>query len=98
MSSPSPSDVTLADGRYELDVDGETAVAVFQRESGDDGDTLVFVHTEVPRDERGQGVASTLIEGALADVRDKGETIVPLCPYVAAYVRRHPDVQDLVAS
>ena len=44
----------------------------------------------------GQGIASGLIAGALVDVRNQGLKIIPECPYVAGYIERHPDLQDLV--
>ena len=80
--------------RFELEVDGETAYTVYQKQ----GDTLVFVHTEVPPDERGQGVASVLIGGALQRVREAGQKVVPLCPFVDAYMTNHPEEQDLLTE
>jgi len=60
------------------------------------GDVVTFTHTKVPRELEGQGIASDLIAGALADVRNQGLKIIPECPYVAGYIERHPDLQDLV--
>lgn len=78
---------------YELDVDGGTAVAAYRRE----GDVLSFTHTEVPEALEGQGVASRLVKGALADVRANGWRIVPLCAFVRHYVETHAETQDLLA-
>lgn len=80
--------------RYELEVGGKTAVAAYRR----DGATVTFTHTGVPHELEGQGVASRLVARALDDVRDRGLKIVAECPFVASYVRRHPEVQDLVAE
>ena len=77
--------------RFELHVDGGTAIAAYARE----GDRIVFTHTEVPQALEGQGVASRLIAGALAQVREAGLKVVPACAFVAAYPRRHPDAADL---
>ncbi|NIJ07429.1 hypothetical protein FHS31_001025 [Sphingomonas vulcanisoli] len=77
--------------RYELDVDGQTAIAAYHRE----GDVVVFTHTKVPDALQGQGIASRLIAGALADVRAKGLKIEPLCAFVAAYVARHPEAANI---
>lgn len=78
--------------RYELKVGERTAIAaVHQR-----GDTVVFTHTEVPPQLEGQGVGSRLMAGALSDVRQQGLKIVAECPFVARYVERHPEVQDLL--
>ena len=58
---------------------------------------VVFTHTEVAPEAEGMGVASALIRGALDDVRRQNEHAVPLCPFVAAYLKRHPEYADLVA-
>lgn len=81
------------ESRYELKVDGGTAIAAYERRDG----ALVFTHTQVPEALKGQGFASKLIDGALADVREKGLKVVPLCEFVACYFDRHPQEQDLLA-
>jgi predicted GNAT family acetyltransferase len=83
-----------AESRYEIEIDGQTAIAVYRR----DGDTFAFTHTVVPEALEGRGIASHLIKDALTDVRAKGGKIVPLCSFVAAYVERHPEERDLVAQ
>ncbi|NUR08395.1 MAG: N-acetyltransferase [Nocardioidaceae bacterium] len=60
------------------------------------GDTVVFTHTEVDPATEGQGVGSRLVRGALDDVRRRGVLMVPRCPFVKAYVERHPEYTDLV--
>jgi len=80
--------------RFELAVDGGTAIAAYLRE----GNTFVFTHTEVPEALEGQGIGSALIKGALAHVRAVGDRFVPQCPFVAAYADRHPEVRDLLAG
>lgn len=82
-----------AESQYELDVDGAVAVAAYQRRDG----ALVFTHTQVPSALEGRGIASQLIKGALDDARAQGLKIVPLCSFVAAYLERHPQEQDLLA-
>lgn len=79
--------------RYEIDVDGGLAIAVYQRR----GDTLAFTHTSVPADQEARGLGSALIAGALADVRRRGLKVLPLCPFVEGYMARHPDTADLLA-
>jgi predicted GNAT family acetyltransferase len=60
------------------------------------GGRVVMRHTEVDERFEGQGLGSRLIADALADVRARGLTVTPLCPFVAAYIRRHPEEADLV--
>ena len=82
-----------AEHEFELVVDGHRAVAAYQLE----GDTIVFTHTIVPKAIEGRGVASKLIRAALDSARDRELKVVPQCPFVAAYIKRHPDTQDLLA-
>ena len=81
-----------AEQEFTLDVDGETAVAAYQRE----GDTIVFTHTLVPPRIEGRGVGSRLIRGALDAARDQGLKVVPQCPFVRTYIDRHPEYRDLL--
>ena len=62
------------------------------------GPTVVFTHTEVDPKFEGQGIASTLVQGALDAVRASGRDVVAFCPYVKAWIARHPDYQDLLRS
>jgi len=56
----------------------------------------VFTHTEVDDDYEGRGLATILIEQALRETRDAGLRIVPKCPTVAAYVKKHGEYSDIV--
>lgn len=89
------SDITnnRAEGRYELTVDGQTAIAAYQQR----GDVIAFIHTEVPAALEGRGVASRLIAGALDDVRAQRLKVLPLCEFVAAHMQRHAETRDLLA-
>lgn len=80
--------------RYELTVGDELAFIDYQR----DGRTVFMTHAQVPPALRGGGIGSLLVAGALALVRERGERVVPLCPFVAHYIRRHPEAQDLLAA
>jgi predicted GNAT family acetyltransferase len=82
--------------RYELLVDGEPAGELVYRDRG--GGVLAFLHTEVDPNVRLRGLGSALVAGALDDARARGLRIVPLCPFVDAYVRRNPEYADLVAD
>jgi len=80
--------------RYELQAEGGLALAYYEPR----GDALVFTHTIVPEKLRGVGIASALIKGAIADVRRRGLKLVAQCPFVARYIERHPEEQDLLAD
>ena len=80
---------------YEIEADGEVAGVLVYR---DGGDVLTFVHTEVGDEWEGRGLGSRLVHDALDDVRARGLKIRPVCPFVAAYVRRNPEYEDLVSS
>jgi uncharacterized protein len=80
-------------GRYEARAaDRVLGLAAYRRQ----GDQVVFTHTEVDPDAGGSGVGSTLVRGALDDVRAHGLRVVPRCPFVRAWIERHPDYADLV--
>lgn len=62
------------------------------------GSRVIFFHTEIDPAFEGRGVGSRLAAGALDDVRARGLTMTPKCPFIAAYVKRHPAYADLVAE
>lgn len=78
--------------RYQAEVAGELAVAEYRRE----GATIVFTHTAVPEGLRGRGIADRLAQTALEEARTQGLAVVPVCPFFAAYIRRHPEFSALV--
>ena len=82
-----------AHSRYELRVDGEVAGQLVYRT---DGTRRTLVHTEIDPAFEGQGLGSHLAAGALDDARQRGFTVVPLCPFVTAYLRRHHEELDVV--
>ena len=82
------------ESRYEIHVDDVLAgFAVYV----DHGDLLSFDHTEVFDEYAGQGLAAILVTGALDDVRANGRRIKAECPYVARFLTKHEDYQDLVS-
>jgi uncharacterized protein len=97
VTEPTTATVTLDEPnhRYEIAVDGTVIGLIdFVRR----GDVLDFHHTEVAPSYEGRGFGAHLVGRALDDVRARGLTVRPTCSFVRAYVRRHPDVADLVAS
>jgi predicted GNAT family acetyltransferase len=93
-------EITVADQseerRYELLVDGEHAGELVYRDRG--GGVRALLHTEIapPRERRGLG--SALVAGALDDARARGLRIVPICPFVDAFVHSHPRYADLIVA
>jgi predicted GNAT family acetyltransferase len=90
----SPSEVrdNPARSRYELDVDGETAFALYRSAPG----VVTIFHTEVPRHLRERGIGSILARGVMQDIRAKGLKIIPRCGLVAAFIRENPEFEDLL--
>jgi predicted GNAT family acetyltransferase len=80
--------------RFELEVEGLLAVSTYRREPG----CVTFLHTEVPNALQGKGVGSELARGALVAVRKRGDKVVARCPFIAAFIQKHPEFQDLLAS
>ena len=80
--------------RFQTEIDGWRAFIQYRK----DADQIVYLHTEVPEALEGQGIGSRLAKTALEYARDHHLKVVPLCPFVAAYIRRHAEYAELVAS
>ena len=78
--------------RYDLAVDGHIAATYYAIADG----VITFIHTEVPPELGGQGIASKLIRGALDQVRAEGLKVIAQCPFVKAFIDKHADYQDLL--
>lgn len=61
-----------------------------------DGETITFIHTEVPATMEGQGIGGKLAKAGLEYARENGLKVVARCPFVASYLQRHPEYLDLV--
>jgi uncharacterized protein len=96
MSAQPPASVVhnAAQSRFEIALGDDTAVCDYQI----DGATMVLPHTWVPPAHEGQGIAAALAAAALDHARRSGMRVRPLCSYVAHYMRRHPETQDLLAE
>jgi predicted GNAT family acetyltransferase len=93
-----PYEVVVRDNpselRYEALVDGRMVGLIrYRQEPG----VVVLAHSEVDLDREGTGVGSELVRGALADIRARGLGMVPHCPFVIDYLRRHPEDLDRVS-
>jgi predicted GNAT family acetyltransferase len=82
----------VAAGRFEADVDGGVAHADYHLRDG----VMHIVYTEVPAVARGRGIAAAVVAAALAHAREQGLKVQPMCSYVRAYMRRHPEAADLL--
>ncbi|EAQ14646.1 GNAT family N-acetyltransferase [Maritimibacter alkaliphilus] len=80
-------------GRFVAVVDGHEAELTYSRTSA----TLIIAdHTGVPDALKGQGVGQALVEALIADARENGYRIIPLCPFVKAQYARHPEWSDVM--
>ncbi len=80
--------------RIETYVEGMLSKIDYQIEDG----RIYYYHTEVPPEQEGRGIASTMSAFALEYAREQGLGVVPLCPFVEAYIRRHPEYKSLVVA
>jgi uncharacterized protein len=78
--------------RFEVDLNGKTAAAYYTLSPG----VITFTHTEVPQEMSGHGIGSQLVRGALESARLQGLKVVPKCPFVSAYIAKHPEFNDLL--
>jgi uncharacterized protein len=83
------------ESRYELRLGGRlVGLAAYRRRNG----RIAFTHTEVEESCAGRGYGSRLAAAALDAARQEGLDVVPLCPFIAHYIERHPEYEQLVAS
>jgi len=79
--------------RFEVQLDGVIAFVDYRRTP----QALVLTHAEVPVALRGRGYGEVLVRAVLEQVAARGEKIVAQCPFIAVYIRRHPQFQSLLA-
>jgi hypothetical protein len=96
MTNPAPAYAirdNLEKHRFEADLgDGSFAIAEYDLVPS----KIILTHTEVPQAHEGQGIGSALIRFALRSARDRRLQVVPICPFFAAYIKRHEEEQDLL--
>jgi len=79
--------------RFEIDLgDGTFAFAQYNLIPG----KIMFTHTEVPEAHGGKGLGTALIRAGLTAARERGLKVIPICPFFAAYMQKHREVQDLL--
>ena len=80
-------------GHYEITLDGRpVGFSEYQLAPGE----IVFIHTEIDRDFEGRGLGLKLAAAVLDDARARGLRVRPQCPFIASYIRAHPEYRDLV--
>jgi uncharacterized protein len=85
-----------AQHRFEIHADGK--LAAFAQYRLDEPGVYSFSHTHTMPEFAGHGIATTLIQGVLEQVRAAGDSVLPFCPFVNAYLRKHPEDVDLVPA
>jgi predicted GNAT family acetyltransferase len=83
-------------GRYFIRLPGDFEAEMTYRKIGPD--VIAIDHTYTPPEFRGQNIAFLMLSAGIADVRQKGLKVVPLCSYAAAQFKRHPEWSDLLAQ
>ena len=78
--------------QFEFHIDGLVPKMEYIRAK----EKIFLTHTEVPKKLEGQGIASQLVKAVLEEIERQDLTLVPLCPFVAGYIKRHPEWRKLV--
>ena len=93
MSLP-PIVLNEAEHRFEMHVDGQMASEVFERFPGG----INYLHTIVPEALSGRGIASAIAKHVLDYAAEHQLKVIPTCPYIRAYIEKHPQYQPLVLA
>lgn len=80
--------------RFEVKLDDDTAFLEYRWKN----DKMALMHTFVPEKYSGKGIAAALAKTALEFARNKGIKIIVYCPYVAAYIKKHPEYEVLISK
>lgn len=80
--------------QYEIHIDDDLARIEYMKAQG----KIFLTHTEVPEKFEGKGIGSALVRQVLDDIRQKELALVPLCPFVAAFINRHPEYNSLISK
>lgn len=80
------------DMRFELKIGEYTALIVYKEH----GKKIWLIHTEAPEELKGKGAATAIIEKTLSYIEDNDYRLIPLCPFVAAYLKKHPEWERIL--
>jgi predicted GNAT family acetyltransferase len=81
-----------AERRFEIALDGKLAFSRYHLS----GDSITFLHTEVPKEFEGKGIGSALAKHVLEHAKANNLKVTPMCPFIKAYIDRHPEYQGLL--
>lgn len=84
-----------ARNRFEMPLDGGALAYV---DYAVEDDKLLLTHAQVPPAFEGRGIGAQLARGVFEEIRARGQTAVPVCSYLVAFARRHPEYEDVVAD
>lgn len=82
------------DNRFQFEIDGAIAFINYLKR----GDVYYLIHTEVPESMQGMGIAGALVEKTFRYLEDRAFKIMPYCPYIQSYLKRHPEWEKLVSA
>jgi hypothetical protein len=80
--------------QWEVHAGGQTGVLTYSEQDG----KLYLLHTQVPEALEGQGIGGRLVKAAMDYAREKGEKVVPFCPFARVWLQRHSEYADLVTE
>ena len=80
--------------RFEVEVENKIALIEYIRAE----DKMYLTHTEVPTELEGKGIASSMAKQVLQHIKDENLKLVPLCPFIASYIKRHPEWKEILAK
>lgn len=80
--------------RFETEVENKIALIEYIRAE----DKMYLTHTEVPTELEGKGIASSMAKQVLQQIKDENLKLVPICPFIASYIRRHPEWKEILAK
>lgn len=78
--------------RYEYHIDGFRPHVEYRIKD----DVIALTHTRIPEELRGQGIGSMLVKDVLDDVAEKNLKVIPICAFVASYIKKHPQYKRLL--
>jgi hypothetical protein len=80
--------------RFEIALDGHVAELTYRI----DGYRIIFTHTAVPTTFQGRGIAGALVKAGLEYAQEQKLKVIPICSFVADYLKRHPQYKSLESS